>query len=160
MADIVVTVPKSFGLAAWIDEGDAAGEPWSGEDWVYTTFGPRPQIAPGDRVYIVCCGLLRGYAPLVELTWDGKLFGNKAPRWGRLGFVRRGDAVAVTLPAGVTGFMGWRYRWWDRAVELPFPNWREVDGKAPAATAATAAPAATARPGVSMFEKITCTWEA
>ena len=28
--DVVVTVPKSFGLDTWIEEGDAAGEPWSG----------------------------------------------------------------------------------------------------------------------------------
>ena len=39
MSDVVVTVPKNFrccgkvGLAAWIAEGDAAGEKWSGEEW-------------------------------------------------------------------------------------------------------------------------------
>lgn len=27
MTDVVVTLPKSFGLKAWIEEGDAAGEP-------------------------------------------------------------------------------------------------------------------------------------
>lgn len=33
MADVIVTVPMSFGLLNWIDEGDPAGEPWSGEEW-------------------------------------------------------------------------------------------------------------------------------
>ena len=30
MADVVVTVPLRFGWSKWIDEGDPAGEPWSG----------------------------------------------------------------------------------------------------------------------------------
>src|ERR1700687_1060120 len=33
MSDVVVTVPLSFGLDRWIDEGDAAGEPWTGQLW-------------------------------------------------------------------------------------------------------------------------------
>jgi hypothetical protein len=24
----------------------------------------------------------------------------------------------------VPGFMGFRYRWWDRSIEVPFPDWR------------------------------------
>lgn len=51
--DYVVTVPKSFthpaapgkrGLAAWIAEGDAAGEAWSGTEWMFTTYGPLPML--------------------------------------------------------------------------------------------------------------------
>jgi hypothetical protein len=39
--------------------------------------------------------------------------------------VRHGGAVAVTVPLlPVSGFRGWRYRWWDAASEVPFPDWR------------------------------------
>ena len=34
MADLVVTVPLTFGLDRWIAEGDAAGDAWSRTlDW-------------------------------------------------------------------------------------------------------------------------------
>ena len=114
MSDIVVTVPKSFGLDTWIEEGDAAGEPWSGELWDYRTAGNRPRIQPGERVYVVFNGKVRGYAPLVELIVEGR----------RLTFMRGGGAVVVTVPETIIGFRGWRYRWWDRSVEQPFPEWR------------------------------------
>lgn len=126
MTDVVVTVPKSFthpcapgkrGLQAWVAEGDAAGEPWSGTYWGFTIGGPVPKdITPGDRVYIVCEDRLRGYAPLVEMRRDD----------GRVTFVRGGDAVAVTLLGSITGFRGWRYRWWEREDEIPFPEWRDL----------------------------------
>ena len=35
-----------------------------------------------------------------------------------------GGAVAVTIPERVTGFRGWRRRWWERDAEVPFPGWR------------------------------------
>lgn len=122
MSDVVVTVPKTFthpyapgkvGLAAWVAEGDAAGQPWTGDLWDFTTYGGRPSIAPGERVYVVCEGKLRGYAPLVELIAEGRC----------LTFMRGGGAVAVTIQAPITGFRGWRYRWWERADEVPFPEW-------------------------------------
>lgn len=135
MPDVVVTVPKSFeyagklGLAAWIAEGAAAGDPVDPDDnelWSFTTFGAPPDIEPGERVYIVCEGRLRGYSPLVELHWDGKLFGAAKPtRLSRWAFVRGNEAVAVTIPQPVTGFRGWRYRWWEREIEVPFPDWRK-----------------------------------
>lgn len=113
--DVVVTVPKWFGLDTWIEEGDAAGEPWSGRLWDFTTAGARPRIQLGERVYVVCHRRLRGFAPLVELVVDGR----------RLTFVRGGGAVAVTIPEPITGFRGWRYRWWDVKQEQAFPAWRE-----------------------------------
>jgi hypothetical protein len=131
MSDIVVTVPKTFvyidpkvrGLAAWISEGDAAGEPWSGKEWDYTTWGARPKIEPGERVYVVCEGRLRGYAPLIRLVVDRQ--------W--VSFFRGGGAVAVTIPEAVQDFYGWCYRWWDRRDEQPFPDWRNPHAELPTA---------------------------
>ena len=128
MGDIVVTVPKTFtwsgspnrGLRAWVDEGDCAGQPWSGQLWCFTTRDMRPDIAPGERVYVVCEGKLRGYAPLVKLGFTViKL------NWGKVELWRGGDAVAVTLPSPVRGFPGWKYRWWKASEEVPFPDWLE-----------------------------------
>src|SRR4051794_12270790 len=76
VSDVVVTVPKNFryggkrGLAAWLDEGDAPGEPWSGEYYEYSTWGWCPQITSGERVYVACEGRIVGYAPLVSVIFD------------------------------------------------------------------------------------------
>lgn len=123
MPDVVVTVPADFehpcspgrrGYAAWIAEGDAPGEPWSGRLWAFPVGRSRPRVEPGDRVYVVCGGRLRGWAPLVRLERGPH------PRTGRVGYslVRGGGAVAATLPGRVAGFRGWRYRWWDRSEEV------------------------------------------
>ena len=126
MSDIVVTVPKTFnygedelplGLAQWCAEGDCAGDAWSGELWGFSVAGPRPEIRPGERVYIVCQDRLRGYAPLVRMDQLG-------PRYWDL--IRGGGAVAVTIQEPVRGFRGWRYRWWNTAAEVPFPDWRVI----------------------------------
>jgi hypothetical protein len=129
MSDVVVTVPKTFqyggfrGLKAWCAEGDCAGEAQdSGELWDYSTWGVRPDIRPGERVYIVCEDRLRGYAPLVELD-----FIERRPGQGYVVLLRKGGAVAVTIPDRITGFRGWRYRWWKREDEIPFPDWRTTD---------------------------------
>lgn len=115
MADVVVTVPLSFGLDHWSEEGDSAGEPWSGEHWGFYVAGGRPDISPGERVYVVHAGKLRGYAPLVELQMVRPSY------WS---LVRAGDAVAVTIDEHIQGFRGWRRRWWARERERPFPEWR------------------------------------
>jgi hypothetical protein len=117
MTDLVVTVPKWF-WPEWIAEGDAAGEPWSGQHW---DFGfqskARPSIEPGERLYIVAHERLRGYAPVLAVEGD--------PYDWRI--VRGGDAVAVTLPHAVQGFRRWRRRWWDRMAEIPFPDWKTAN---------------------------------
>ena len=123
MSDVVVTVPKNFthvcapglkGLAAWIAEGDAAGEPWSDREWSFTVGWRQPRIEPGERVYVVCEGRLRGYAPLIRLDDD----------CGTVELIRGPGAVAMTIADGITGFRGFRYRWWDRSTEIPFPEWK------------------------------------
>lgn len=127
MSDILVTLPLAFryggkrGLDAWVSEGDAAGDLHDGDDYVFDVWGPRPGIRPGERVYVCYDGLVRGYAPLVELDqFSG------ADGWGHWALVRAGGAVAVTIDEQIPGFRGWRYRWWDRAIERPFPDWKHV----------------------------------
>jgi hypothetical protein len=121
MADVVVTVPKSFhfagktGLAAWIAEGDLPGEEWSGNESHFYLGGAKPDIQPGDRVYVVCEGKLRGYAPLLRIDEFNNCYG----------LVRRDGAVAVTIDEPIRGFQGFRYRWWDREDEKPFPDWQK-----------------------------------
>ena len=119
MGDVVVTVPQSFGLQTWVEEGDAAGTEWSGEYWDFTTWGSKPDIEPGERVYVVYKGKLRGFAPLVELQYR-----EVRNHQGHLNFVRAGDAEAVTISEYIRGFRGWRYRWWKRKDERPFPEWK------------------------------------
>lgn len=118
MADVVVTLPKSFGLKRWIEEGDAAGEKlFPGETHYYWKVPTKPKIERGERVYVVYSGRLIGYAPLVGIAFD---------RLSRPYLVRKGDAVAVTIPEVIKGFQGYRYRWWDREDERPFPEWRDL----------------------------------
>jgi hypothetical protein len=114
MSDLVVTVPKNF-WKLWVAEGDAADEPYTGEEWAYQVSG-RPSIEPGERLYVVSWGRLRGYAPVVRVmkTVTG------------YGICRRGDAVAVTIDEPIPGFRGYRKRWWDQGLEKPFPGWREL----------------------------------
>lgn len=114
MSDVVVTVPKSFGLQKWIEEGDSAGAPWSGQEWAFYLGGGQPHIKPGERVYVVFNGKLRGYAPLVRIQY---LVHGCA-------LIRRGDAVAVTIPEYIKGFRGFRYRWWSYELETAFPTWQ------------------------------------
>lgn len=119
MPDIVVTVPKSFeyagkrGLAAWVAEGDLPGQPWSGEESHFYMGGAMPDIQAGERVYVVCEGKLRGYAPLVRIERYRNSFA----------LVRRGGAVAVTIERPIVGFRGFRYVDWERSEEVAFPDW-------------------------------------
>lgn len=116
--DICVTVPKGI-WSDWLDEGDLPGDPETGGEWGFFTWGPKPAIAAGERVYVVAHGRLRGYAPLTSLEWRAAAGG-----MGHIGFGRKGGAVAVTVPETIRGFRGWRTRWWNRSAETPFPDWR------------------------------------
>lgn len=113
MTDVVVTLPKSFGLKRWQDEGDNPGEPWSGNLYAFTVPGV-PDIERGDRVYVVHDGRLIGYAPLVKVRVTSS---SEPRRPKRTALIRGGAAVAVTIPERIRGFRGYRYRWWDRGKE-------------------------------------------
>lgn len=138
--DVLVTIPQSFGLDRWVDEGDLPGESWCGMEWDFYLPGfDRPKIAPGERVYVCYKGRIRGYAPLVRVG----IYDNISERTGRhyttYSLIRHNGAVAVTVPdLYVRGFRGVKYRvdsWpeerpkpeniivWRRDHEIPFPNW-------------------------------------
>lgn len=117
MPDLVGTCPKDF-WAEWIAEGDAAGDPETGEEWGWYT---RDRLAlktgPGDRFYVVAHGRLRGWAPVVWVSGDPL---------GGWAIGRRGGAVACTIAEPIPGFRGLRKRWWPREAERPFPEWRNA----------------------------------
>jgi hypothetical protein len=111
MVDLVGTCLKGF-WEEWIAEGDAAGDPESGQEYGwFTKHIYRSLIKPGDRFYIVAHGKLRGWSPVTSL-------------WGEWGIIRKGNAVACTIDEHIRGFRGLRKRWWDREIERPFPDWR------------------------------------
>ncbi len=111
MTDLVGTCPKDF-WEEWIAEGDAAGDPATGEEWGwYTRHSLAALIEPGDRFYVVAHGKLRGFAPVTRVT-------------GRYCICRRDGGMAVTIHEPIPGFRGLRKRWWDRAIEVPFPEWK------------------------------------
>lgn len=128
MSDVVVTVPKHM-WEAWIAEGDLPGEQAQYVSHFWIPAESLPTIQVGERVYIVAHGKLRGYAPLTGIERRCTLPGASS----RACLLREGDAEAVTITEPVRGFQGWRYRWWDRTDEVPFPNWKAADGQPPSA---------------------------
>lgn len=113
MPDVVVIVPKRFGLQAWMEEGDRPGQPWSGVEWYFYLGAAVPKISPMERVYVAYDGILRGYSPLIRV----ERFSHACA------LVRHGGAVAVTIARRVPPFRGFRYRDWEYAEEQPFPEW-------------------------------------
>lgn len=119
--DLVVTVPKQL-WEEWIAEGDAVGEPESGEEWGFRVGTRKPNIDAGDRLYIVAWGKLRGYSPVTKVVYS-----EIEQRWM---ICRRGNAVAVTINEEIKGFQGFRKRWWKYKDEFPFLNWKDREQKA------------------------------
>jgi hypothetical protein len=66
-----------------------------GDEWHFYSGGGVPTIRPGERVYVVYYGKLRGYAPLVRVEWYGN---------SRFALVRRGGTVVVTVDEFIRGF--------------------------------------------------------
>ena len=123
--DLVGTCPKTF-WEEWIAEGDAAGDPPTGEEWHWYTRSRAALLVsgePDERFYVVAHGRLRGWAPITAFVRiaRGGLFDAVAPGYA---IVRRGGAVACAVPFEISGFRGLRKRWWDRSIEVPFPDWR------------------------------------
>lgn len=113
--DLVGTCPKNF-WPEWIEEGDPAGSPETGEEWGwYTRHSSARLIVPGDRFYVVAWGRLRGYALVTRLHVDGH---------GGYVICRKGGAVACTIDKPIPGFRGLERPSWSRADERPFPEWQ------------------------------------
>jgi hypothetical protein len=113
--DVVLRVPQGRWLN-WLAEGDLPGdlpgdEPT--ETWAFGVGCVVPDLPPGSRCYVMAFGKVRGYAPVAE---DELAAG---------AFLRRGGAVAVTVPwlQSGRGQWCWRYRFWEREQEVPFPAW-------------------------------------
>lgn len=123
--DVVVTVPKHVWWD-WLAEGACANEPSIAEVGEYHWFGSGicPTIGPGERVYIVAHGRVRGWAPLVRIDRPSVPLQAWWWRGAQWGLVRREGAAACTIEQGVLGFRGWRYRWWHREDERDFPEWQ------------------------------------
>lgn len=117
MPDLVVTVPKAQ-WAIWLQEGDLPGEDAQYQSHFWIPALNLPKAVRGSRVYIVAHGRVRGFAPLVEIERSCRLSPSRAC------LLREGGAEAVTIPEPVRGFQGWRYRWWERDTEVPFPDWQ------------------------------------
>ncbi len=117
--DLVVTVPKQL-WAEWICEGDPVGADPTGIEWGFYVGPRKPPIEPGERLYIVAHGRVRGYAPVTTVACiDGQ--------WA---IGREGGAVACTIEHDVIGFRGFRRRWWEIDDERPYPDW-DIDGVPP-----------------------------
>lgn len=124
MADLVGTCPKGF-WEEWIAEGDAASDregvvypSLTGVDWGWFTRDRKARsIKTGERFYVVAHGKLRGWAPVVRV--------DVSPDQTTYAIIRRGHAVACTIPEAIPGFRGLRLRWWKREEEKPFENWKE-----------------------------------
>ena len=115
MADLVGTCPKGF-WEEWIAEGDAAGDPETGQFYEWHTRSPMAaRTGPLYRFYIVAHGKLRGYAPVVRVHGSH----------GAWCIYRAAGAVACTIDEPIPGFRGLRERWWPHAAEKPFPDWRK-----------------------------------
>jgi hypothetical protein len=111
----VVCLPVSSFHNWWNEEGTPEFPNEHEYDWVVGRRPPNTIIPHSSRLYIVCGGLLRGFAPILRVDpWDAK-------HWA---LVRDGrSAEAVTVDAPIRSFRGWRYRWWDRREEGPFTDW-------------------------------------
>lgn len=117
MADLVGTCPKDF-WEEWIAEGDAAGDPPTGQEWGwYTAHRLAKSMKPGDRFYVVAHGKLRGWAPVTRVVIEGS-------ENDQYVICREASAVACTIPEAIPGFRGLRLRWWDRNSEQPFSDWK------------------------------------
>lgn len=116
MVDLVGTCPKGE-WHEWLAEGDAAGEPETGQEYGWWTgHSLVRQIDVGDRFYVVAHGRLRGYSIVTGVHHS------PGSRGGAI--FRMGGAVACTLTDPVPGFRGLKKRWWNRDDEIEFPNWR------------------------------------
>lgn len=116
MTDLVVTIPRQR-WPQWLAEGDCAGDDRQSKwEWGFALGrgGVQPPIEPGERLYILAHGHIRGYAHVTRVAFVK----------GAWAIYRRQDSHAVTIAGTLSGFPGWRRRWWERKDEIAFPDWK------------------------------------
>lgn len=136
LMDILINIPPHR-WADWLAEGDLAGAVWSGREHMLEIL-MQPTIEPGERVYIMQGGIVRGWAPLLRMERTYSM-----GRW-MTQIIRGGGAQAVTAmclwPDLCLCPILWRgphpkiltvrvmaYRSWDRIDEWRFPDWQTYD---------------------------------
>lgn len=119
--DLVGVCPKNV-WTEWLNEGDCAGTEESGAEYTWWTrkLPLARNLTPGDRLYVVCDGKLRGYAPITRVIQEEDSMGRPI-----FGICRKGGAVACTIPESIPVQRSIKPRWWDRDHEIPFPGWKE-----------------------------------
>lgn len=102
-ADVVITDPP-YGIAATWKGGKGHG--WGNADDQKAVRNEWDAKAPD-------LALLEAIVAKADevVIWGGAI-------------VRKGGAVACTIDEPIPGFRGLRKRWWDRAIERPFPEWK------------------------------------
>lgn len=122
MADIIVTTPKGEMQNAADEAADVLE---AGGGRYFRTFRHSPpNICPGDRVFYVEDGFVRGFASVVETVAGGRRRCDTTGReWGE-GFHVIMDARSWKwiAPIPMVGFRGWRY--WGRPVPATIGDWR------------------------------------
>lgn len=107
--DIVVTTPKSE-----IDNSRKEGEAveTDGGYW-FRTFRFRPKVEPGDRIFFVEDGLIRGYGIIFEVSQlsESEHCDVTGRQWGQRGgyIVKYHDWHWLETPEPFKGFQGIRY---------------------------------------------------
>lgn len=116
--DVVACVPRHV-WPHWLEEGGTPEAPDPSTVYGFGVPSAPKLLRAGDRLYIACAGRIRGYAPVL---WIQSRIDSRA-----VDLIRDGkSAVAVTIAERVPPFRGFRYRWWTRDQERPFPEWRQA----------------------------------
>jgi hypothetical protein len=133
MTDIVVPVKR---WTDWLAMGDLAGQLWSGREHALSLHC-LPDIEPGERVYILHAGIVRGYAPLIRIEQGfhaGRLLtylirggGARAmtPMCSMPNGCRCKDSIWMAPHARHFGAIGvFQYRDWDYRDEWLLGDWK------------------------------------
>ena len=107
--DILVTTPKSE-IDTSREEGEAVEE--HGGYW-FRTFRFRPKVVPGDRIFFVEDGLIRGYGIIFDVSRlsEAAECDFTGRQWGTQGgyIVKYRDWDWLKTPVPHKGFQGIRY---------------------------------------------------
>ncbi len=112
MPDLLVTTPKSRMAEAAQEAEDA--KQYGGDTLYFRFFGQHSapkNVKPGDRIYYVEDGFVRGFAVVESWAWKTGQDCDTTGRRYTTGFYAfmRADSWQWIKPVAMTGFQGWRY---------------------------------------------------